>query len=160
MTLNTVLKICAVGIPLIAALIIWRWKTLSPHRQRQSVAFSLGLTGLAALALFLVNQQYVCIRAPGQQNCLFDVFATVSLFLLCVIFARSALTLERPDLRGDYILRLMLTGAWAGVGVAENLFELIVFLYLLMYVGHRWLKRNGIRWGLFVVWPSQDDGRK
>ncbi len=158
MALTIYLQVGAMGLPLLVAFGLWRWGNRIPHAQRRLTAMSLGLVGLAALGVFLGNGLYACIVASGQQNCLFDGVSTLSLAVVCTLFVWGALVLREGDRKGDYILMLTLTGAWAGLAFAQNLLELIVFLNLFIYVMYRWLKRNGTRWGLFVVWPDHDDG--
>ena len=130
MTIDTWLRIGAIGIPLVGALAIWRWGIRFPHVQRRLVLFIFGTTGLSALTLFLLNQHYACILVFGRQNCLFDGSATLSLFLLSIVLARSCLVLRSEDAGQDYIPMLLLGSAWAGMGLTQNLCLFLVFLNL------------------------------
>lgn len=144
MTLDTWLRIGAVGLPLVGAVAIWRWGAKFPRAQRRLTVIILGTTGLTAMALFLLNRYYACILAFGRQSCLFDGLGTLSLFLLSIVLARSCLVLRGENKGQDYALMLWLGGAWAGMALAQHLCLLFVFLNLFVLALAQWLKRKGI----------------
>jgi len=157
MNINTWLSIVAVGLPLIGVLAIWRWWDKFRYVQRWLVAAIFGLSGLTVLILFLLNRQYECILLTGRQNCLAGGLATLSLILLNVILARGSVILQGGTKKNDYILMLLLSSAWAGMGLAENLLVLLIFLNLFFYVIHKWLERNGLRWRFMIVRDDYSD---
>jgi hypothetical protein len=59
--------------------------------------------------------------------------------------------------KDDYRLMLLLSSAWAGVGLAQNLLVLLISLYLLFYVLHKWLERNGLRLRYLIVRDDYSD---
>jgi hypothetical protein len=150
MTIVSLMKLVAFGLPLCGALIIWLWRGRRPRAQRLLTFALLGLAGLAGLTLFVLNAHYACIFAPGSQNCLFDGLATLSLCLLGIMFAFRALRMHAGDHHPDYILMLALISGWAAAGLAENLFELLVGVNMIGYVVYRWLKHSQVHWG-FVI---------
>lgn len=156
MTIDTWLRIGAIGIPLVGALAIWRWGTKLPRAQRRLVVFIFGTTGLIALTLFLLNRYYACILAFGRQNCLFDGLATLSLFLLSIVLARSCIVMRGENRGQDYVPMLLLGSAWAGMGLTQNLCLFPVFLNLFVFAVDRWLKRKGLGWRFLVL---RDDYR-
>jgi hypothetical protein len=156
----TWLKIVAIGIPLIGALAIWRWGDSFLRAQRWLVASIFGLTGLVALTLFLLNRQYVCILLVGRQNCVFDGLATLSLFLLSLLLVRACIVLRSVNKDQAYILMLLLSSAWAGMGLTENLLVFLIFLNLFFYVIHRWLKMEGLNWTFLIVRDDYKDNPK
>ena len=128
--------------------------------QRRFAALLLGITGLLALSLFFLNGYYACMFTSGRKNCLFDALATLSLFLLALIFGWRALVVRDPDTKAELILMCFFISAWAGMGLAENLVVLWVALNLFGYVLYRWFKKNGIRWSFFRMPPDdKDDSR-
>jgi hypothetical protein len=154
MMIVTWLRIGAIGLPLIGALTLWRWKEKSLCAQRWLVAVIFGLLGLVALTLFVLNEHYACIFSSGRQNCLFDGLATLSLVLLSLVLAGVVL---RGANKGDCILMLLLSSAWAGMALAENLFVLLIFLNLFLYVIYRWLNRKGLKWRILVLQDDYED---
>lgn len=158
--MDTWLRIGAIGLPLIAALIIWRWGDTFPRAQGWLAALIFGLIGLAALILFLLNRHYACILLTGRQNCLFDGLACLSLFLLSLVLARGCLLLRGPNKGQDCGLMLLLGSAWAGMGLTENLLVLLIFINLFLYVVHRWLKSRGLIWRILVLRDDYIDDRK
>jgi hypothetical protein len=160
MTVDTWLRIGAIGIPLVGALIIWRWGDKFLHAQRWLVGIILGTTGLIALTLFLLNRYYACTLLTGPQNCLFDGLATLSLFLLNLVLARASVVLRGEDKGYDYILMLLLSSAWAGMGLAENLLVLIIFLYLFFFVLNRWSKKKGFKGGFLKIRDDYEDDQR
>lgn len=160
MTLDTWLRICAIGIPLIAALTIWLWGDKFLHAQRWLVSIIFCIAGLIALTLFLLNRYFACILSGGRENCLFDGAATLSLVVLNIVLARASFFLRGENKRYDYILMLLLSSAWAGMGLAENLFIFLIFLYLFFFVLNRWFKRKGFKGGFLKLRDDYDDDQK
>jgi len=160
MTIDMWLRIGAIGLPLIGVLIIWRWRDKFLHVQRWLVVLIFGIVGLVALTLFLLNRHYACILLTGRQNCLFDGLATLSLFLLNLVLARASVVLRGENKGYDYILMLLLSSAWAGMGLAENLLVLLIFLYLFFFVLNRWFKRKGFRGGFLKLRDDYEDDQK
>lgn len=144
MTIDTCLRIGAIGLPLVGALAIWRLGPRFPRTQRWLAAFIFGATGLIALTLFLLNRYYACMFASGRQSCLFDGSATLSLVLLSIVLARGGIVLRGENKGQDYITMLMLSSAWAGIGLAQNLLVLLLSLNLFVLAVNRWLKRKGL----------------
>jgi hypothetical protein len=160
MTIDTWLRIGAIGIPLVGALAIWRWGTKFPRAQRRLAVSILGTTGLIALTLFLLNRYYACILAFGRQNCLFDGSATLSLFLLSIVLTRGCIVLRSENRGQDYIPMLLLGSAWAGMGLTQNLCLFPVFLNLFVFAMDRWLKRKGLGWRFLVLRDDYGDDLK
>ncbi len=160
MELVTWLKFGVIGLPLIGALIIWRWGDKRRETQRWLASGILGLGGLAALALFFLNRQYACTWAVGRQNCLFEGLATLSLILLNLALARAGVAGARANKKEDYVLMLLLSSAWAGVGLAENVLALLLFLNLFLYVVHRWLKKKGLTWRFLTLRDDYKDDKQ
>ena len=160
MTIDTWLRIGAIGLPLVGALIIWRWGDKFLHAQRWLVVVILGTTGLIALTLFLLNKYYACTFLTGPQNCLFDGLATLSLFLLNLILVRASVVLRGEDKGYDYFLMLLLSSAWAGMGLGENLLVLIICLYLFFFVLNRWFKKKGFKGGFLKFRDDFEDDQK
>lgn len=160
MTIDTWLRIGAIGIPMVGALAMWRWGTKFPRAQRRLAVSMLGITGLIGLTLFLLNRYYACILAFGRRNCLFDGSATLSLFLLSIVLARSCIVLRSEDAGQDYIPVLLLGGAWAGMGLTQNLCLFLVFLNLFVFAVDRWLKRKGLAWRFLVLRDDYRDDAK
>jgi hypothetical protein len=159
MSANTWLRIVAIGLPLIGVPAIWRWGDQSLWVRRWLAAVILGISGLAALGLFLLNQRYACILLIGTGNCLIDGLAPLSLFLLNVILVRGCFILRGGHKKNDYVLLLLLSSAWAGMGLAENLLVLLIFLYLFFYVIRKWLDRDGLKWRFLIVRDDYSDER-
>jgi formate hydrogenlyase subunit 3/multisubunit Na+/H+ antiporter MnhD subunit len=161
MMIVTWLRIGAIGLPLIGALTLWRWKEKFLCAQRWLVAIIFGLLGPVALTLFVLNRHYACILLSGRQNCLFDGLATLSLVLLSLVLAGVVLRGVNVALRGvnkgDYILMLLLSSAWAGMALAQNLFVLLIFLNLFLYVIYRWLNRKGLKWRFLMLRDDYED---
>ena len=162
MTIDMWLRIGAIGIPLVGALTIWRWGDRFLYAQRWLTGIIFGTAGLIALTLFLLNKYYACILLTGKQNCLFDGLATLSLFLLNLVLARASFVLrgESKEREYDYILMLLLSSAWGGMGLAENLLVLIIFLYLFFFVINRWFKRKGFKGGFLKFRDDYEDDQK
>ena len=160
MTIVTWLKIVAIGLPLLAALTIWRGGDRFLPAQRWLVIITFGLIALIALTLFFLDKQYACILMFGRQNCLFDGLASLSLVLLSLLFARSSVLLRGEDKGSDYILMLLLSSAWAGMGLVENLLVFLIFLNLFFFVFNRWLNRRGLKWRFLVLRDDYKDAPK
>jgi hypothetical protein len=156
MTIVIWLKIGAIGLPLMGAVSLWRWGDKFLGAQRWLAASIFGLIGLVALTLFLLNRHYACILLFGRQSCLFEGLATLSLFLLSGILARACVVMRGENKRYDYILLLLLSSAWAGMGLTENLLLFLIFLNLFCYVFDRWLNSKGLKWRFLIV---RDDYR-
>jgi hypothetical protein len=156
MSIDTWLRIAALGIPLVGALVIWQWRTEFPRAQRWLVVFIFGTTGLIALILFLANRHYACILSFGRRSCLFDGSATLSLLLLSIVLLRSCIVLRGENRGQDYIPRLLLASAWAGMGLVQNLCLFLVFLNLFLFAVNSWLKRKGLAWRFLAL---RDDYR-
>ena len=144
MTIDTWLRIGAISLPLVGAVAIWRLGTRLPRAQRRLAISIFGTTALITLTLFLLNKYYACMLAFGKQNCLFDGLATLSLCLLSIILARGCLVLRGEDKEQDYIFMLLLGGACAGMGLAQNLCPFLIFLNLFLFTLARLLKRKGL----------------
>ena len=155
--IDTWLRIAAIGIPLIGAFTLWRWKAQSHHVQRWLAVTILVIVGLIALSLFLLNQHYACILSLGKGNCLFEGLATLSLFLLSLVVARSCIFLRDESVGQVYILMLLLISAWAGMGLVENLLALLIFLNLFFFVIDRLLRRQGISWRFLILRDDYKD---
>lgn len=153
------LRIAAIGISLMGALTIWLWRDKLRHTQCWLAGTIFVTTGLIAMSLFLINRHYVCVFAFGQENCLFDGLATLSLFLLNVILARASLVLRGENRRTVYILLLLLSSAWAGMGLAENLLVFLMFFYLFFFVLNRWFKMEGFKSGFLKIRDDYEDNR-
>ena len=160
MTIDMWLRIGAIGMPLVGALVIWRWGDRFPRVQRQLVVSIFGTTALIALILFLLNRHYACILVFGRQNCLFDGSATLSLFLLSIVLARGCIVLRSENRGQDYIPMLLLGSAWAGMGLSQNLCLFLVFLNLFFFAVDRWLKRKGLSWRFLVLRDDYSDDVK
>lgn len=157
---DTWLRVIAVGLPLAGALVIWRWGGRFPHAQRWVAAVLFAVAGLAALLLFLLNRHYACILVPGRANCLWDGAASLGLFLLNVLFAVRCIVPAGEGKRRDLVVMLLLSGAFAGIGLASNLLVLIVFLNLFLFVGSRWLSRQGFQPRFLVLRDDYKDDNK
>jgi NADH:ubiquinone oxidoreductase subunit 4 (subunit M) len=158
MDANTWLRVIAIGAPLAGAMIIWRWGDRFPPAQRWVAATIFGVVGLLALTLFLLDRQYACVLASGRASCLLDGGGSLGLFLLNAFFAIRCLIPAREGKRRDVILMLLLSGALTGMGLAQNLLVLIIFLNLFLYVGYRWLTRQGFQPRLFILRDDYKDG--
>jgi hypothetical protein len=145
------LRVVAIGLPLAAALVIGRWGGRFPVAQRWVAAAIFGVVGLVALGLFLLNRQYACILASGRANCLPEGAGPLGLFLLDILFAIRCVLPAGEGKRRDFILMLLVSSALAGIGLAQNLLTLIVFLNLFLFVGHRWLTGKGFQPRILVL---------
>ena len=151
------LGVIAVGLPLAGALVIWRWGGRFPHAQRGAAAAVFGVAGLAALLLFLLNGHYACILSAGRGSCLTDGLGTLGVCLVNAFFAVRCVLPEAGGRGRSVILGLLLSGALAGMGTAQNLLVLIVFLNLFMFVVYRWLTGKGIQPRFLVVRDDYKD---
>jgi len=151
------LRTGAIGITLISALILWIWGEKLHHTQRRLAGIVFGVTGLIVMTLFIINGHYACVFNLGQENCLFDGLATLSLFLLNVILVRKSFVLRGENRRSVYILLLLLSSAWAGMGLAENLLVFLIFLYLFFFVLNRWFEMEGFKSGFMKLRNDYDD---
>jgi NADH:ubiquinone oxidoreductase subunit 2 (subunit N) len=146
-----------IGMPIIGALIFWRWGVQFRQHQHWLAGTIFSIAGLVLLVLFLVNRYSGCIFLSGRTNCLFDGLATLFLFLLNLILARATLLQKGEQKEADIILMLLLSSALAGMGLAKNLFIFLVFLYLFFFVLHRWYKKIGFRGGFLKLRDDNDD---
>jgi hypothetical protein len=160
MTIESWLRISAIGISLIGALAIWLWGNKLHHTQRWLAGTIFGTAGLIAMTLFLISRHYACIFTLGKQNCLFDGMATLSLFLLNLVLAGASFVTRSENRGYDYILMLLLSSAWAGMGLAENLLVFLIFLYLFFFVLNRWIKMKGFKSGFLVLRDDYEDDQK
>ena len=155
---DTWLRVVAIGLPLVGAIVLWRWGARFRRAQRWVAAGVFVFVGVLALALFLLNRQYACILSSGRANCLMDGLGTLGLFLLDAFFAIRCVVPAAGDRGRDFISMLLLGSAWAGIGLAKNLLVLIIFLNLFLFVGHRWLTRKGFQPRIFVLRDDYKDG--
>ena len=77
--------------------------------------------------------------------------------MLNTLFVIRCAVPETEGKRRDLILMLLLSSALAGMGLAQNLLVLIVFLNLFLFVGHRWLTGKGFQPRLFVLRDDYED---
>lgn len=157
MVIETWLRIGAIGITLISALVLWLSGDRLHHIQRWLASIIFGITGLIAITLFLLNRHYACVFTLSQENCIFDGLATLSLFVLNVILVRASLVLRGENRRKVYILLLLLSSAWAGIGLAENLLVFLIFFYLFFFVLNRWFEMEGFKSGFMKLRNDYDD---
>lgn len=153
MILDMWLRVAAIGLPLVGALAFWRWRNKFTSIRGWIATIIFSVSGLAALGLFLLNKHYACILSTGKQNCLTDGLATFSLILINAVLAVSSI-LRRKDF--DYRLTLLLSSAWAGMGLATNLLVLLIFLNLFFYTIYKWLDQKGLGWGMFITRNDYD----
>jgi hypothetical protein len=151
-----ILQVVAIGLPLIGALVIRFRRGRLPRRAREGVAAILLVAGLAALALFVLTGQPACMLRTGPQNCVLDGAATLLVFLAGLILARAALKLRDDNLHGDSISLLLLFAGWASFGLAGNLLQLLVAVYVMVYALSRIFRQHDIRSGIYVLWPDQN----
>lgn len=156
MTIDRWLRVGAIGMPLAGALIMWRWGAGLPSRRQLAVSI-LGTTGMLALALFLLNRHYACILAFGRESCLLEGSATLSLLLLSVFLTRRCIVLRRETVEPEIVPLLLLSGAWAGIGLAENGCLFLLFLNLLVFAVDRWLASRGISWRFLAIRDDYKD---
>ena len=160
MAVDPWLRFGAIGLPLFGALIIWGWGEKFPYTQRRLTGITFGILGLIALTLFLLNRHYACVFALGRENCLFEGLATLSLFLLNVFLAGKSITLQGENRGTVYILLLLLSSSWTGIGLVENVLVLLIFLYLFFFVLNRWAKMEGFKSGFLKIRDDYDDDQK
>jgi hypothetical protein len=157
MTGIVILKIVAIGLPLIGALALALWRGDLPRRAREAVAGLLFGSGLAALALFILTGQPACMLRTGPQNCVLDGAATLLVFVASLVLGRAALRLRDDNVRADSISLLLLFTGWAGFGLADNLLQLLISIYVVLYSLSRIFRQHDIRSGIFVLWPDQNE---
>ena len=139
------LRVVAIGLPPAGALIIWRLGDRFVAARSWLAAAIFTVVGLLALVLFVFNRLNACTFASGSQNCAFDGLATLSVVVLGALLAWASIAARRTQDRQDYVLMLVFMAAWAGVGLARELFTLIVSLNVLIFVANRWLNRRGFK---------------
>ena len=159
MTIDTWLKIGAIGLPIIGAITIWRLGDRSLRAQRGLAVSIFCIVGLFALSLFVLNRHYACIYVFGRQNCLFDGLATLSLFLLNLVLV-IFIVLRGKNKGYDYILLLLLSGAWAGLGLGNSLLLFLISLYLFFFALRRYMKNQGFRGGYLKLRDDYENDRK
>lgn len=146
---------CAIGLPILAVLVLWRGDKPSVRKQRWTAAIALGICGTAALFLFLVGRQYTFIFLTGKGNCAYEGFGSLTVCLLSTVSAVVCLIRESNQLH-DNIFLLLLNSAWAGVVLTESLLVTIIAFSALLIVVSGWVKARGGSVGYLV---SQDDYR-
>ena len=152
---DTWLRVLAIGLPLVGAIILWRWGARSRHAQSWVAATLFGIAAIVSLTLFLLNREYACILSSGRGNCLMDGLASLGLFSLDAFFAIRCVVPAASDRGRDFISMLLLSSALAG-----NLLLLVIFLNLFLFVGHRWLTRMGFQPRILVLrddYKDEDD---
>jgi hypothetical protein len=147
----------AMSLPLIGAVIIWRWGDRFRFSPRWLAANIFALVGVIALTLFLLSQHYACMLLSGRNNCLVEGLGTLSLFLLSILLARRSIIMRDANQAQSCILMLMLGSAWAGIGLANNLLELLLFMNLFVYVIYRWLHRQGFKFRILLLRDDYGD---
>jgi hypothetical protein len=157
MPYDTWLRVIAVGALLAGALVIWRWGGRFPRAQRWVAAGVFGAAGLAATLLFLLNRHYACILSAGRGSCLTDGLGTLAVCTLNAFLAARCVLPETGSRGRSVILSLLLSGALAGMGTAQNLLVLIVFLNLFMFVVYRWPTGKGIQPRFLVLRDDYKD---
>lgn len=153
----TWLRMGAMSLPLIGAVIIWLWGDRLRVSPRWLAATIFALMGVFALTLFLLNRHYACMLLSGRKNCLVDGLGTLSLFLLSILLARRSIIMRDANKGQGCILMLMLGSAWAGIGLANNLLELLLFMNLFVYVIYRWLHREGLKFRILLLRDDYGD---
>lgn len=154
--LDSWLRFLAMYTPILGALIIWRGGEKLVRFQRRLAGGIFCIMGVAALLLFFLNRYYACIFATEKSNCLFDGAATISLIVLHLVLIRGCIRMRAENNGEDLILMLLLSSAWAGVGLGKNLFVILLALYLFFFVLHRWYRKIGYKGG-FMKFRDDDD---
>lgn len=163
MTIITWLRIGIIALPLAGALIIRLVGEKYPLVSRRLALVIFGVTGLAGLTFFFINRYDACILASGRKNCLIDGVGALSLLCLSLGLALISGADHAPagSKRGrDYLLMLLLTGAWAGLGLADNLLVFLLALNLLFYVIYLGLKKQGLKWRILMLRDDYKDDVK
>jgi hypothetical protein len=159
MDLDLWLRIGAICLPLISALVIWSFKEIRLDLERWFVVTVFGIVALFGLTLFLLNHTYACSFRIGPENCLFGSIAVWSLIVLNFMFAKASTQARSVNAREDFILMLLLCSAWAGITLAMNILVVIACLNLLLLVVSKWFRREGYQWRLFAYRDEDDDKR-
>ena len=151
MGINTILRVIAIFLPLLAAFFIWRLGDKIHQSKHRLAVFVFGLNAIIALILFIFTTQYTCVFQSGRKSCLLEATGTISFLLLNLFMSKVCLTRTRESDSEELILMLLLSSAWADVGLADNLFVLLLALYLFVFVFNRWLKRIGFKGGFLKI---------
>jgi hypothetical protein len=163
MSIITWLRIGMIGLPLAGALAVRLLRQRYPLIPRRLAMVIFGLIGLAGLSFFFINRFDACILASGRKSCLIEGTGALSLFWFSLVLALLARADQAPagSKRGrDYPLLLLLTGAWAGLSLADNLLVFLLSLNLLFYVIYRWCKKQGLSWRILTLRDDYKDDLK
>jgi formate hydrogenlyase subunit 3/multisubunit Na+/H+ antiporter MnhD subunit len=142
--IESLLMLGTIGLPIIGALLLWRWGNEHMHAQRWATAITLGVTGLVALTFFLISKQYACAFLGGIGNCAFEGLGSLSVLLLILVSTIVSVQREFNE-RHDYSFMLLLSSTWAGIVYGGNLSWVIslIFITLLLIVVGRWNRARG-----------------
>lgn len=143
MNLESSLRLLTIALPALAALLVWLWRGSRPRAQRRFASIALALTGLSALALFLVSGQAACVFSLGQGNCTLDGLATLSVCLLSAVMLAVCLRREENS-RRDYAYMALLCAVWAGIAVSNNVLVMFLLIFLIPIVVSAWLKTGTV----------------
>jgi NADH:ubiquinone oxidoreductase subunit 2 (subunit N) len=143
MSWETLLSLLTVALPGLSALLIRLWRSGRLGAQRRLARFALGLTALAALALFLIGERYACTFSMGAGQCAIAGLATLSVILLNAVLLVVCLRREN-NTRRDYIHMLLLSVVWATMVVSNNVLFMLLALFLLPVVLSSWAGSGGV----------------
>lgn len=156
-TLDIVLRICAIAVPLVGAFVQWRWAKRESQPFRGFPTAVLVACGLITFVLFFTNRINACLFLSGRQSCFLEGLGMLSLISLNFFFARASLNRREESDQDNLIRYLLLSGAWAGIVLSEHLILYFVFLYLLAFVIIGWLKKRGYRGGFLKLRDDDND---
>ncbi|NMC54019.1 MAG: hypothetical protein GYA48_10335 [Chloroflexi bacterium] len=157
MTLEIVLRIGAIAVPLVGAFVLWRWAKRGSQPFRGFPTAVLLASGIITLTLFFTNRLDACLFSSGRQSCFLEGLGMLSLISLNFIFARASMNRREESEQDNPIRFLLFSGAWAGIVLSEHLILYFVFLYLLAFVIIGWLKKRGYRGGFLKLRDDDDD---
>lgn len=80
--------------------------------------------------------------------------------MLNIVLARASLGLKGANKNQGYALLLLLGSSWAGIGLAGNLLEILIFLNMLLYASHRLLKQQGLTFRFLILRDDYRDDSK
>lgn len=140
MNIQVLLTIGTIGLPIIGALLLWRWGNEYVHAQRRGAAITLGVTGLLALILFL----NACVFLTDRLDCTYARLYSISVCLLCVVLVFVSVLRESNE-RHDYSFMLLLSSTFAGLVLTlKHSWVMSLFsLSLLLIVVGRWVRARG-----------------